>query len=64
MDVWKHLHRIATDAGFEIVADAVGILYCREVISAEDVFALTADDITSLYEGFVGPAIDRMEAWF
>lgn len=62
--VW-HLDKIAVQAGLEVMGatngGVLGILYNRESVPDATLLALTADDVTDLYESLIAPAIDRIE---
>ena len=48
-------------AGLQVMAQILFVLHDREVLSAGALDALTPADITEFYEGFIGPAIDKIE---
>lgn len=60
-NVLDHLAAIAAEAGLEVMDQILGIVSDREEVPDEVLLRLTADDMTALYEGFVGPAVDRVE---
>jgi hypothetical protein len=62
-DVLGHLDRIATEAGLEVMGSAgiLGILWNREVASAEVFLALTASDVETYYRDYVVVAVDHLE---
>lgn len=62
-EVFKHLDQIANDAYLGVMSSdgILGILHDRETVSDERLLALTADDVSDLYDRFIGPAIDDIE---
>lgn len=60
-DIDEHLDRISKEAGLEVMADILGILYNRETVTHERLLKLTAEDVEDLYDRYVGPAIDDIE---
>ncbi|MBB3752560.1 hypothetical protein FHT44_005072 [Mycolicibacterium sp. BK634] len=63
MSTHDHINEIAKAAYLEVMASGgiLGILADRETVPDELLLALTADDVTELYESFIAPAIDNIE---
>jgi hypothetical protein len=61
--VYNHIDKIANEAGYAAMGSAgiLGIVADREYAHKDALLALTADDVTDLYERFVGPAVDAIE---
>jgi hypothetical protein len=49
------------EAGLQVMAQVLFVLHDREVLPAAALDAITPEDITEFYEGFIGPAIDKIE---
>ncbi|WAC50244.1 hypothetical protein [Frigoribacterium sp. SL97] len=60
-DVRAHLTRVAREAGLEVMGEVLSVLRDRETVSDSTFGALTADDITALYEEHISAGIDDAE---
>lgn len=49
------------EAGLQIMAQVLFVLHERETVPSEALDALTAEDITEFYEGYLTRAIDDIE---
>lgn len=49
------------EAGLEIMAQVLFVLHDREVLPAAALDAITPGEIYDYYEGFIAPAIDKIE---
>lgn len=56
-----HIQRICAEAGLGVMVQVYEIVCDREERTDEELLALTADDVESHYNQYVGPAIDRIE---
>jgi len=54
--------RVARAAGLEVMSEILDILRNRETVGETRLTALTAEDVSALYEGYIGPAIDAIES--
>jgi len=57
----KHLTYICREAGLDMMIGVFDVLINRETLTPRQLMALTAADITGLYEGWIAPAIDNVE---
>ena len=48
-------------AGLGIMREVFSVLYDRETVPETVLDAVTPEDVTEFYEGFIGPAIDKIE---
>lgn len=53
--------RTAAVAGLGVAAGMLEVVADREAVTAEALDALTPEDVTHLYDAFIGPAVDRIE---
>ena len=51
------------EAGLEVMAEVLSIVWNREEVPVEVLTGLDASQVSDLYEMFVGPAVDRVEAY-
>lgn len=56
-----HVASICQEAGLEMMAGVFDVLWNRETVNTETLASLTSEDVTELYAGFIGPAIDKIE---
>lgn len=59
--VSTHIANISREAGLGVMEQILTIVSDREEVSDEALLALTSKDLVALYDGFVGPAVDRVE---
>ena len=57
----NHLEKVCAEAGLETMADILDIVRNREEVLDARLEELTADDITDMYDSWVGPAVDGIE---
>jgi hypothetical protein len=57
----EHIETICTEAGLEVMVQVFQICLARGQVTEEQIMALAINDVTDLYWGFIGPAIDRTE---
>lgn len=57
----EHLHKICKEAELGVMEDIFVVLRDREAFEDDFLLQLTAEDVTTFYDDFVGPAIDKIE---
>jgi hypothetical protein len=59
--VQEHIETICEEAMLGVMVQVLEIVRDREEVPEESLLGLDADDVTEMYEGWIGPAIDRLE---
>lgn len=57
-----HLDLVCAQAGLEIMRHVVDVVRDREHVSDDAILAMTPDNITNLYEAYIVPGVDKIEA--
>lgn len=59
----RRIEERCQEAGLDVMAVIMGVLYDRENVSVETLVSVTASDsnIDLMYESFIAPAIDALE---
>ena len=57
----KHIETICEEAGLGVMVQVFEIVRDREEVPEEAILGLDAEDVTQLYDAWIGPAIDNVE---
>jgi len=61
--VEDHLVNISREAGLDVMGEVFSVIRDRGSVPDTTLAALTADDVTALYEGHIAPGIDSAEQY-
>src|SRR5690606_32136344 len=56
-----HIAQVCKEAGLDVMRPILALVHDRENVPDSTLFALTADDVTDLYETRFAPAVDAVE---
>lgn len=60
-DPFSAVEAACAEAGLQVMAQVLSIVAEREEVPMETLAALTPEEIYDLYEGWIGPAVDKVE---